>query len=268
MNVRIACLPLCRLPGEMNAYTTFVALGDSFTEGMCDDRPDGTCRGWADLVAERLAAETPGFRYANLAVRGKLLRQIVDEQVAVAAAMRPDLVSLVGGMNDVMRPGCDLDAVAGRLSTAAETLAGAGGQLVLFRVIDPTARMRGSARLLPRIARLLAVVDELAVRHQAVVVDLFSHKVFDSPALWADDRIHLNTEGHRRVAEAVLQALGRPVEFDWTAPVDVLPSPWHAKVRADARWMRMHAAPWIGRRLRGRSSGDGRVPKRSDLSEF
>jgi lysophospholipase L1-like esterase len=245
----------------------FVALGDSFTEGMSDDLPDGTCRGWADLVADRLADRVPDFHYANLAIRGKLVHQIVAEQVASAVAMRPDLVSFVGGMNDVLRPGCDVDAVTERVRYAAAELAGSARQLVLFRVIDPTGRMRGSARLMPRISRLLAIVDELAERHRAIVVDLFSAKVFDSPTLWADDRIHLNADGHRRVAEAVLQALGMPAEFDWTSPAPVPPrSSVVARVRSDARWARVHLGPWIGRRLTGRSSGDGRVAKRPELA--
>ncbi|GGS41065.1 MULTISPECIES: SGNH/GDSL hydrolase family protein [Actinokineospora] len=251
----------------MSRHTTFVAVGDSFTEGMSDDLPDGTCRGWADLVAARLAEDTAGFRYANLAVRGKLVGQIVDEQVGLAAAMRPDLVSFAGGMNDVMRPGCDIDLVLRRVTEAADRLAEASGRLLLFRVIDPTRRMRGAARLLPRITRLLDAVDAAAERHDAVVVDLFSARVFDSPALWAEDRIHLNAEGHRRTAEAVLCALGLEPEFEWDAPVPPPPPlPWRERAKAELRWARTHALPWIGRRLTGRSSGDGRAPKRPELT--
>ncbi len=253
----------------MSEHTSLVALGDSFTEGMSDDLPDGRCRGWADLVAARLARGAPGFRYANLAVRGKLVGQIVDEQVEVAVAMRPDLVTFAGGMNDVLRPGCDMGAITARVAHAADALAGAAGRLVLFRVIDPTRRMRGSARLLPRITRLLALVDELAERHGAITVDLFSSRVFDSPALWAEDRIHLNAEGHRRVAEATLRALGVPPGFDWDEPVPPPPRlSWPTRARADLRWARVHLGPWIGRRLTGRSSGDGRTAKRPDLAPF
>ncbi|OLR95463.1 SGNH/GDSL hydrolase family protein [Actinokineospora bangkokensis] len=253
----------------MNTHTSLVALGDSFTEGMSDDLPDGTCRGWADLVAARLAALTPGFRYANLAVRGKLVRQIADEQLAPAQAMGADLACFAGGMNDVMRPGCDLDAVTGQVTRIADGLAASCGRLVLIRVIDPSRRMRGGARLLPRVHRLLATVDALADKHDAVVVDLFSSRVFDAPELWAEDRIHLNAEGHRRVAEAVLRALGLPPEFDWDEPVPPSPAqPLRERVAADLRWARKHLGPWIGRRVTGRSSGDGRSPKRAELLPF
>lgn len=250
-------------------FTSFVAVGDSFTEGMSDALPDGSYRGWADLVAARLAAETPGFRYANLAVRGKLIGQIADEQADVAAAMRPDLVSLAGGVNDVLRPKCDIDLVCARLEAAAAKLAPAARHLILFRTIDPTRRMRGSARLMPRVEHILAFLDVLAERHGALVVDLFGIRAFDDPRLWCDDRLHLNAEGHRRVAEAVLHTLGVPTSFDWTAPLPPAPPvPWAAQRRADLRWARVYLGPWVGRRLTGRSSGDGRAPKRGELSPW
>jgi lysophospholipase L1-like esterase len=251
-------------------FTSFVAVGDSFTEGMSDRLPDGSYRGWADLVATRLAAAAgPGFRYANLAVRGKLIGQIADEQVAPAAAMRADLVSLAGGLNDVLRPRCDVGAVRARLEEAAGALAPTARRLMLFRPTDPTRRMRGSARLMPRIEALIEFMEELAARHDAVVVDLFSVRAFDDPRLWAEDRLHLNAEGHRRVAEAVMCALGGEPAFDWATPLAPAdPVPWAARCRSDLRWARTHLGPWIGRRLTGRSSGDGRPPKRGALEPW
>lgn len=65
------------------AYQRYVAVGDSCAEGLDDPYPDGSgYRGWADLTAEQLAA--PGFQYANLAVRGRRLDQILAEQVPTA----------------------------------------------------------------------------------------------------------------------------------------------------------------------------------------
>jgi lysophospholipase L1-like esterase len=84
------------------SYASMVALGDSFTEGLEDEGPDGRYRGWADLVAGELATRNPEFRYANLAVRGRRLARIRDEQVPRALAMQPDLVTLSGGGNDII----------------------------------------------------------------------------------------------------------------------------------------------------------------------
>ncbi|MGQ4487479.1 SGNH/GDSL hydrolase family protein [Streptomyces sp. 372A] len=249
---------------EINAsYTSLVAVGDSFTEGMSDLLPDGSYRGWADVLASRLAARTPGFRYANLAVRGKLIGQIVDEQVEVAAAMRADVVTLVGGLNDTLRPKCDMGMVRGRLEEAVERLAPSCGKLVLMR--SPGRNGPVMERFRPRMEELFALVDELAARHDAAVVDLYGAPALGDPRLWDVDRLHLTAEGHRRVAEAVWQALGLPPESDWRAPLPAsAPARWAARRVEDVRFARQHLLPWIGRRLTGRSSGDGRAGAQFD----
>ncbi|MFJ5231854.1 SGNH/GDSL hydrolase family protein [Kitasatospora sp. NPDC088391] len=256
----------------MRQYRAMVAVGDSFTEGMCDDLlPDGQYRGWADRVADALAAERPGFRYANLAVRGKLIGQIRAEQVGPAAATDADLVTLAGGLNDVLRPGCDVAEVERRLGECAAVLLAEGRTVVLFTSTNPTRRMAGSARLLPAILRMKGFVEGVVRDNpgRAVLVDLFSAPVFDDRRLWAEDRLHLSPEGHRRVALAVLEALGRPADEDWRAPLAAPDTRTRAeKARADLRWIGTHVGPWIGRRLRGRSSGDGRPPKRAELLPY
>ncbi|MFD1831051.1 MULTISPECIES: SGNH/GDSL hydrolase family protein [Streptomyces] len=247
------------------AITSFVALGDSFTEGMSDLMPDGTYRGWADLLAARLAARTEGFRYANLAVRGKLIGQIAREQVDVAAAMDADLVTLVGGLNDVLRPKCDMGRVCGLLEESVARLAPRCGHLVLMR--SPGRRGPVLERYRTRMEQLFDFIDSLAAEHGALVVDLYGCEALGDPRMWADDRLHLTAEGHERVAEAVWQRLGHEAESDWHAalPPAVLPG-WYARRVADLRFTRRHLLPWIGRRLTGRSSGDGLAPKRPDLA--
>ncbi|MFE4546879.1 SGNH/GDSL hydrolase family protein [Streptomyces sp. NPDC056785] len=249
-------------------YTSLVAVGDSFTEGMSDLLPDGSYRGWADLLAGRMAALTPGFRYANLAVRGKLIGQIVAEQVDVAAAMRPDVITLVGGLNDTLRPKVDMGRVRGLLEEAVERLAPACEQLVLMR--SPGRNGPVLERFRPRMEELFGVVDDLAKRHGALVVDLYGAPSLSDPRMWDVDRLHLTPDGHRRVAEAVWQTLGLPPEDpDWHAPVPSTPPPgWTARRTADVRFARQHLLPWIGRRLTGRSSGDGRPAKRPELLPY
>lgn len=256
------------VPAMTNAprIQSFAALGDSFTEGMSDLRPDGTYRGWADRLADRLAARSDGFAYANLAVRGKLIQQIAEDQVAPTVAMGADLVTLVGGLNDVLRPKCDLGRVRGLLEESVEKLVPACGQLVLMHnpgrngpVMDRYYR--------PRMEELYGFIDTLGARTGALVVDLYSSPALADPRMWADDRLHLTAEGHRRVAEAVWQRLGLPAEADWNTPLPAAPPPaWHRRRHSDVRFAREHLGPWVARRLSGRSSGDGRPPKRPDLA--
>jgi lysophospholipase L1-like esterase len=248
-------------------YTSFVALGDSFTEGMSDPLPDGSYRGWADVLAARLAVRRPYFRYANLAVLGKLIGQIVEDQVAVAAAMNADLVTLVGGLNDVLRPKCDVAAVCAHLQSAVERLAPSCRQLVLMR--SPARRGPVATRFQPRMEQRFDFVDARAQRHGALVVDLYGAEVLGDRRMWADDRLHLTADGHERVAEAVWQRLGLPAESDWTVPLPpAVPAGWATRRTADLRFTREHLLPWIGRRLTGRSSGDGRPPKRPALLPY
>ncbi|MGW6742261.1 SGNH/GDSL hydrolase family protein [Streptomyces sp. NPDC055025] len=253
---------------EMNAnYTSLVAVGDSFTEGMSDLLPDGSYRGWADLLAGRLAARATGFRYANLAVRGKLIGQILDEQVDIAAAMSADVVTLVGGLNDTLRPSCDMGRVRGLLTEAVERLAPSCGQLVLMR--SPGRDGPVMERFRPRMEELFSCIDELAARHGALVVDLYGVPALGDRRLWDVDRLHLTAEGHRRVAEAVWQTLGLPAEDDWRAPLPPAGTVrWLTRRTEDARFARQHLGPWIVRRVTGRSSGDGRPAKRPELLPY
>lgn len=253
---------------QMNVnYTSLVAVGDSFTEGMSDLQPDGSYRGWADLLAARMAAASPGFRYANLAVRGKLIAQIVAEQVDLAAAMQPDVITLVGGLNDTLRPKCDMVRVRDLLEEAVERLAPACKQLVLMR--SPGRNGPVFQRFRPRMEELFVHIDELAARHGATVVDLYGSAALGDQRLWDVDRLHLTAEGHRRVAEAVWQSLGYAPEDDWqTLLPATAPPTWAARRVADIRFARQHLAPWITRRLTGRSSGDGLPAKRPDLQPW
>ncbi|MEF9881542.1 SGNH/GDSL hydrolase family protein [Streptomyces sp. P9-A4] len=253
---------------EINAtYNSLVAVGDSFTEGMSDLKPDGSYRGWADVLAGRLATRAPGFRYANLAVRGKLIGQIVEEQVDLAAGMKADVVTLVGGLNDTLRPKVDMVRVRDLLTEAVERLTPACGQLVLMR--SPGRNGPVMERFRPRMEELFTHVDELAARHGALVVDLYGAPSLGDPRMWDVDRLHLTADGHRRVAEAVWQALGLAPEEDWRTPLPPSAQPgWASRRVADARFAREHLGPWIGRRLTGRSSGDGRAPKRPELLPY
>ena len=260
-------------PGE----ASFVAIGDSFTEGLNDPAPGGGFRGWADRSAGMLAAEYPGLRYANLAVRGKLLRQIVAEQVPAAAAMSPGLVSLAGGGNDILRPGADPDILAELFDVAVARLRASGARVLVFTGFDPVAfpvlrLLRG------RIAAYNMHLRAIADVRGCYLVDLWSMRFLRDLSAWSPDRLHLTAQSHQRVALRTCEVLGIPVAEDWrsqptqnpvrqfTPVVTAVARPgWLTARREDARWAREYLAPWINRRLHGTSSGDGVSAKRPAL---
>jgi lysophospholipase L1-like esterase len=250
----------------MPSVGTFVALGDSFTEGVGDLYPDGTCQGWADRFARQLASVSPRLRYANLAIRGKVLRQVVSDQLPAALDLAPDLVSIAAGGNDLLRPKTDPDGLAATFEQAVVALRAAGSQVLLFTGFDP-----GGFPLIRLVrGKAAAYNDELrkiARRHDCLQVDLWTMSVLADPREWCADRLHLGPDGHRRVALRACEVVGVPVSENWREPLAARPDVpgWLAARRDDLRWARTYAAPWLQRRLRGVSSGDGMPPKRPDL---
>jgi lysophospholipase L1-like esterase len=250
---------------------TFVALGDSFTEGLDDPRADQAgYLGWADRFAQLLAARQPGLRYANLAVRGKVLGQVAEDQVPQAIAMAPDLVSLAAGGNDLLRFRSDPDALAQTFDDVVRTLLMAGCQVLIFTGFDPRFPVLRLIR--GKVAAYNMHLRAIADRHGCDVVDLWSMTVLCDPRAWSADRLHLTPDGHRRVALRTCEVLGVPVDEDWREPWPALDSPsasgraaWVAARRMDLRWAHDHAAPWVARRVRGISSGDDVGPKRPEL---
>jgi lysophospholipase L1-like esterase len=248
-------------------WRSFASMGDSFTEGMSDPYPDGTYRGWADLVAARLAVEAgPDFGYANLAVRGWLLDKVIAEQLPPVLDMRPDLVSFAAGGNDVLRRRVDLAALVARVDDVVGRLRATGADVLVFRFAN-MSHLPGQRVVGPRAAALNEGIGEVADRHGAILIDLFADDGFRNPAMWSDDRLHMSPAGHRRVAAHVLNALDVGVDEDWLiVPPRPAPTPWLAARGADLRWAGQHLAPWIKRRLTGQSSGDLVTAKRPALA--
>jgi lysophospholipase L1-like esterase len=259
---------------------SFVAIGDSFTEGLNDLAPAGGFRGWADRLAGMLAAAYPGLRYANLAVRGKLLRQIVHDQLPAAVALAPGLVSIAGGGNDILRPGGDPDTLAELFDTAVARLTETGSRVLMFTGFDPVGfpvlrLLRG------RIAAYNMHLRAIADARGCYLVDLWSMRFLRESAAWSPDRLHLTTASHQRIALRAREVLGVPVPADCRVPPAPAPAAAPSPVvaltgkpraggalaarRQDIRWAREYALPWVNRRLHGTSSGDNRAPKRPEL---
>src|SRR3954451_17635956 len=247
------------------SYRRFVALGDSTTEGLMDPLPDGSgFRGWADRLAEILAAIEPDLQYANLAVRGKLARQVRESQLEPALALKADLVSLLAGLNDMLRRHVDVAAVIGELDGMVARLRAAGADVLLFTLPDPVLINPLAKAAAVRLARLNDAIREISARRGSFLVELDRHPGSSDRRISSGDRLHANSEGHRRIAAAAAHAIGLPqTDMSWTAS---FPSPLGRRSRrSHAVWFGRYFTPWLIRRVRGRSSGDGRVAKRPQL---
>ncbi|MDN4472423.1 SGNH/GDSL hydrolase family protein [Demequina zhanjiangensis] len=242
----------------------YAAIGDSFTEGVGDEVDGGEVRGWADMVALGLAAASDEtVHYANLAIRGRLLAPIATEQIDAALALspQPDLITVDGGGNDMLRPGWDLNRMMELTRRMVDRSGEEGVRLIILTGAPPSSLMPRADAMFGRAREFTDLVGELVepLAH-ASLIDNLTDDEMRRPAYWADDRLHLNELGHSRIAARVLGHLG--VETELPSALD--PDPGRPGLAAELRYARRHVLPWIGRRLTGRSSGDGRVPKHAD----
>lgn len=237
-------------------------MGDSFTEGVGDPSavlPNGV-RGWADRVAEKLAKAEPGWEYANLAVRSKRLRHIIEEQLQPALAMQPSLITLYAGGNDILDFGTDMDALLNDYELLVARLAETGATLVLFTGFD----VKVSAVLEPFRKRNTIYnqrVRDIAQKYGAVLVDYWCFDAYHDPRMWAPDRLHMSKAGHTYLAARVLDQLNVPHKIslkEWDPPTRMSLREWERRQR---RWLNDWVLPLFGRKLRGVTLGDSLSPR-------
>ncbi|WP_026819480.1 SGNH/GDSL hydrolase family protein [Arthrobacter castelli] len=235
----------------------YVALGDSFTEGVGDPDPGlpNGVRGWADRVAEQLCRADPEAGYANLAIRGRKLARIMHEQIDAAVELRPTLVTIYAGGNDILRPQIDIDQLMQTYDDGIARLAATGADVVMFTGFDAVAspvfsKMRGRTAIYNELLR------EVADKHEAMVVDYWRFDEYNDPRMWDTDRLHMSTAGHINMAAKVLDKLEAEHAIELPQLQELAPAARLEALKADAAWVRRFVGPWVGRRLRGVSSGD------------
>ncbi|MFI7000593.1 SGNH/GDSL hydrolase family protein [Nocardia sp. NPDC050175] len=253
-------------PTRGHSFARFVALGDSQTEGIGDPDGNGGYRGWADRFATLLAAADPALHYANLAVRGRRAAEIRAEQLEPALALKPDLATVVAGMNDVIRPRFDRDALLADIETMFTALTAIGTKVVTFTFPDIGAVAPFARPLSARVRTLNADLRALAARNGVTLVDFEPVVAATHPVAWDEDRLHLSPTGHDIVARALAAALEVPGADDtWREPLPPVDRSVAQTVAIEFRWTVHYLMPWIGRRLRGASSGTGQEAKRPEL---
>jgi lysophospholipase L1-like esterase len=247
-------------------FHRYVALGDSGTEGVGDDpHPDGSERGWADRLAEVLADASPQLLYANLAVRGRRVAEVHEEQLGPALALEPDLVTVVAGINDIIRPRLDLDAALLHMDEMLRDLRAISSTVVTatfpdLSPINPVARL---ARR--RLDYFNSGLRAIAAGRGALLVEAEDFPILADRKMWCDDRLHLSPEGHRGLAAATARTLGLAHDLAPPAVLPALTRLYRRRLRDELLWTQTFLLPWIRRRLTGRSSGDGRYAKRPQL---
>jgi len=248
------------------SFRRFVAVGDSQTEGVGDPYPDGTERGWADRFARSLNEQDPGLMYANLAIRGRRIAEVHEEQLEPALALKPDLVSLIAGLNDMIRPGFDLDETISHMDTMQAAFRRTGATVLTITYPDPDGLAPIGKLLRDKTFEFNQALRDVAEKNGALLLDLETTPISTDPRIWCEDRLHLNAEGHRRLSIGMASLIGAERE-DWLTALPPMAGPGRlAGAAEDLRWAWAFFIPWIGRRLTGRSSGDGRFPKRPELA--
>ncbi len=240
----------------------YVAVGDSFTEGVGDEPfGDEVPRGWADLVAAGLTAKHDAVEYANLAVRGRLLEPIATDQIdaALALAPAPTMMTFNGGGNDTLRPGIEPQRLLDMIRTAVRRSRDAGIHVVVLAGPDPSGGLPFGDTIRRRCAYLTDEVGVIAADEEVDFVDVFHDEEIRHPGYWSADRLHLNEIGHRRVAGLVLAALSID-DPSLTTATPMGPHP-ERTLYDEVRFYRDHFAPWLGRRLRRGTSRDDRSAK-------
>ena len=233
---------------------------------MTDEVVDGKYRGWADRVADEMAGANPDFTYVNLAIRGKLLGQVVENQVPIALRYitgKETLVTFHAGANDALRPGYQASIAIPLYQEGVRLIAQSGATLMLFTVLERTGNKgRGAELWEKRFSEFNRGVREVGAEVGAIVVDANQEAFFSDRRFLAFDRLHLNAEGHNRCAQAVLERIGLPFDPAWRTPLPPAKKiPWVLEKGVTVAWFIIFALPWIYRRLRGKSSGDGRSAK-------
>ncbi len=250
----------------MIQFERFIVCGDSFSEGMSDEVINHNFRGWADRVADIISVNNPDFTYANLAIRGKLVKQVLDDQIPVAIKLvtgPKTLFSFHGGANNALRPRYKPEIVLVQYRQAVRMIAASGATIILFTVLERADNTGKAADLwAERFSAFNNNVRAVGSEVGAIIIDVNEEKFFGDRQFLAFDRLHLNALGHDRIAQAVLEKIALPFDKKWrTLLPPAKPRPLIAQRAHSVMWFFIFVMPWIWRRVRGKSSGDGRIAK-------
>ena len=249
-------------------FRKYVALGDSLTEGLGDDgfsknRKD---KGWADRLANLLACEAANagqsFSYANLAIRGQNTLSILTCQLELALDMKPDLVTIMTGANDLRSLNERLPSMVALMRGAISRLQAIGTKVVLISLAQP-AHLDFAKSFVQRSKVWAQTLQELASELDVELVNVNQMAVFSSLQYWSGDLVHYSARGHIKITNAVAEQLKLEVR-DYSEPMAGLEK---LSVLHMIKWSIVDVLPFIGRQIRGVNAGTGMEPKELNLRE-
>ncbi|NBO45721.1 MAG: SGNH/GDSL hydrolase family protein [Actinobacteria bacterium] len=249
-------------------WSSYIAVGDSFTEGLDDPRSDGSYRGWADRLARTLHERNAALTYANLAIRGRTTERILRDQIPAATAQRPELVTFASGINDLMTPSWEPARTFAAMDESLRQLRSAGADVLVVAFGDPQNRA-SIRRLRQRFELLNRATVMLAREHGCMVLDFWPLTAYAADDYWSEDRLHLSALGHEVTAAAAAEVLNIG-DGAWRESVAAWQGrpPLRQRVIADGTWVVKHAGPWVWRRVRRKSAGEDVQPKRPALASL
>lgn len=252
-------------------YTSFVALGDSLSEGLGDTlvKPNQTFGGWADRLALLLAQECRehqlNFDYANFALRGSKTNTIMVKQADQAIQAKPDLITVMAGANDMLAGSRKLLEVEHAMRRGLMKLTESGAKVVLVNLADPNHTLLSKSIRKP-VKAMTQLINRMGAEFSLTVVDLHSDSDFSNLEFWSDDFAHFSTAGHIRVTNLVAKAIG--LKHRWPeSEIRELAKPSQS-VKALGKLLVNEGFPLILRRMQNRTSGDHLSPKMTQVQRF
>lgn len=245
-------------------YRSYIAIGDSLTEGL-GDFDFAVSRfgcGWADRLAELLARSAheagESFKYANFALRGSSMFDILTAQLEDAIALKPDLVTIMAGANDFMRSKKTHPQLKALLRGAIVRLRNEGVHVVVANTVNPT-HVPLFRPILHKARKMSELINSVADEYQVPILDIFQIKEFRHLELWCDDRVHFSGHGHIKIANHAASLLSLEHGYEEQS-LDEIVGP-DRSLRAKLAWVIRDVMPYVARRIKGVTSGDGLEPK-------
>ncbi|MEG7879759.1 SGNH/GDSL hydrolase family protein [Bacillus paranthracis] len=194
--------------GGIYMWKRFVAIGDSFTEGIGDEVEGIVLKSWVDHFVQLCVND---IEYANFAKRGLITKEIRSQQLEKALTFNPDLVSLIAGANDVLKGRWNHYAYKEDMKCMIDTLSETGADIMIANLPDFTVRLPFSTEkkqvLKEQLLEANEVILSLSREHQLHHIDFWNHQLVNDNTLWSKDFIHPNSKGYVKVAELIFSSL-------------------------------------------------------------